>query len=538
LKAQGSTLEQILLRLRAYNESRCRPPLPDEEIVQIARERSADAHAQSGRDEHMVGFTVASVLEPQDLRTPLDHTGASYPVAALGAVLGSAARRIHQVVQVPAALCGQSLLAAASLAAQAVADVEMDGRREPLSVYALSVGELTERKSHVDRIALTAHHERERAQLAQHRQDMQSYEIAREAHEAARRKACRARDPAAIRRALEALGSAPLPPATGIFLAPVASHEALTRLYAAGQASIGLFQDDARGLLAAAHGADEPRAKGAASLARLWDAGEIDPCGGEAKYFGRRLALHLMISPERAQRVLSGADPACPGLLARTLLVWPAAPVGERHYVEADLTVDPALVRYHEHIRALLARAPRSGAELNPEALQLEPSARAAWIAAHDALEASQGDEGSLARMRAWAGRAPAQILRIAGVLTLVEDPQAQLIRAEAIEQARVLVQHHLDEAARIVGRTSVPAEVRNAEALRDWCHKQGIRLLHSAAALQFGPRSVRTAAAFDDAIGLLERKGWAERVQGDCVVDGKRRRRAWHIAAPRQALS
>ena len=83
----------------------------------------------------------------------------------------------------------------------------------------------------------------------------------------------------------------------------------------------------------------------------------------------------------------------------------------------------------------------------------------------------------------------------------------------------------------------ALPAEIRNAQALRDWCHRQGIRLLHSAAALQFGPRSVRRAAAFDGAIGLLERKGWATRIQGECVIDGKRRRRAWHITAPQLEL-
>jgi hypothetical protein len=534
LRAQGSTLEQILLRLRAYNESRCDPPLPDEEIIQIAHERiDIEPETTSCRPVGPVGLAHAHAAEPQDLRAPQESITSSYPLAALGPILGAAARRIHQVAQAPAALCGQAVLAAASLAAQAHADVEMDGRRELLCVYALSVGELAERKRHVDHIALTAHREHERATLEQRQQDMLTYRIAREAHGAARRQACRGRDPATIRCALEALGPPPSPPCTAIFLAPAASHDALTRLYAGGQASVGLFHDDARGLHGAPGAADAARIKGAASLARLWDAGEID--AGEAKYFGRRLALHLMLTPELASRVLASEAVMRSGLLARTLPVWLASPAGERPYVEGDLTVDPALVRYHERIRTLLTQAAPGGSELAPGTLTLDAAARQAWIAAHDALEAGQADEGALARVRAWADKAPAHILRIAGVLTLVEDPQARIIRAGAIEQASVLAQHHVDEAARLAAHTSVPVEVRHAEALRDWCHRQGIRQLHSAEALQFGPHSLRTATLFDAAIQVLERKGWALRIPGGCVIDGKRRRRAWSIAGPRQ---
>jgi putative DNA primase/helicase len=47
----------------------------------------------------------------------------AFPVDALGGILGSAAHAIHDRVQAPLAICGQSVLAAASLAAQGHADV-------------------------------------------------------------------------------------------------------------------------------------------------------------------------------------------------------------------------------------------------------------------------------------------------------------------------------------------------------------------------------------------------------------------------------
>src|SRR5688572_4662354 len=76
--------------------------------------------------------------EPEPLRRPLEPPS-PYPLDALGPVLSATAKRIHEVVQAPAALCGQSVLAAAALAAQQHADVTVDGRTEPLSLYAVTI---------------------------------------------------------------------------------------------------------------------------------------------------------------------------------------------------------------------------------------------------------------------------------------------------------------------------------------------------------------------------------------------------------------
>ena len=64
----------------------------------------------------------ASGFAPEPLRRPLPPAE-PYPLDALGDVLGDAAKAIHAVVQAPAGLCGQSVLSAASLAAQPHADV-------------------------------------------------------------------------------------------------------------------------------------------------------------------------------------------------------------------------------------------------------------------------------------------------------------------------------------------------------------------------------------------------------------------------------
>ena len=60
-----------------------------------------------------------------------------FPVDALGEVLRAAAHAIHDRVQAPLAICGQSVLAAAALAGQGHADVVLPigpGQPRPLSL--------------------------------------------------------------------------------------------------------------------------------------------------------------------------------------------------------------------------------------------------------------------------------------------------------------------------------------------------------------------------------------------------------------------
>ncbi len=70
----------------------------------------------------------------------------AYPIDALGGLLGDITRLIRRIVQAPDALCAQSVLAAAALAAQAHANVLIDGRSRPLSLFFCTVGESGEQK--------------------------------------------------------------------------------------------------------------------------------------------------------------------------------------------------------------------------------------------------------------------------------------------------------------------------------------------------------------------------------------------------------
>ena len=102
--------------------------------------------------------------------------------------------------------------------------------------------------------------------------------------------------------------------------------------------------------------------KSAAGLSKLWDRGEFDRIrgsdgGGLDKFFGKRLAMHLMCQPIVAETILGDVLLCGQGFLARALLVWPNTRIGERAYKDADLSDDPALIQYRTAIGVLLDKA-------------------------------------------------------------------------------------------------------------------------------------------------------------------------------------
>ena len=471
---------------------------------------------------------------PEPLRRPL-LPAEPYPLDALGDVLGGAAKAIHAVVQAPAGLCGQSILSAASLAAQPHANVVIDGRREPLSLWHVTVGDSGERKSGADTWALQAHREVERADADAYRQAMASHEVALSAHKAAARAAEKGKDADAIRVNLVKLGPSPEPPLLPLLLVQEATLEGLHKLYQSGRPSLGLFNDDAGDFLDGHAMSRDNRTKSAAGFSKLWDSGEfsrIRAGDGAAKFYGRRLAMHVMVQPVIAERVLSDEVLTGQGFLPRCLVSWPASTVGTRDYCDTDLSRDPALARYWSRMRDLLT-APlplREGSrnELEPRALLLAPDAKALWVNVHNAIEADMA--GEFAGVRAWASKAASQVARIAGVLTLVEEPGATAIRAETVGRAARLAMYYLREAARVAGTASVPAKVKHAEALLSWCRETGRTLLYSSDALRNGPNCIRSIEAFRAAVEVLDATGWAAYQDGGAELDGRKRAHVWQV--------
>src|SRR5262249_17087749 len=78
-----------------------------------------------------------------------------FPFDALGDLLGNAAKAINDIALAPMAICGQSTLAAATLAVQGHANIELPtGETKPISEFFVTVAESGERKTASDNEAL------------------------------------------------------------------------------------------------------------------------------------------------------------------------------------------------------------------------------------------------------------------------------------------------------------------------------------------------------------------------------------------------
>lgn len=468
--------------------------------------------------------------DPQPLRRELEPAE-PFPIEALGEVLGNMAAELVAVVQCPAALAGQSVLAAATLAVQAHADIEIDTRVHPVSNNFITVGETGERKTAADREALAPHQFVQRNRLEQYREEFAEFEAAQAAHKKAKELALAAKEHGtaeAKTRAILALGPDPVPPPTPIMITEEPTYEGLVKALHTGWPSMGIFSDEGGRFIGGHALRETEQLKTAAGLSKLWDGAPVTRTrGGEGNLvlYGRRLAMHLMVQPAVSTLVFSNAMLLGQGLLSRCLVTYPASTMGSRPYRETALRDSGAFKRYFARLLALLEAPPplRPGKqnELEPRRLALAPEAKREWIRFHDYVEALCAEGRELRSVRGLAAKAAEHALRLAGVLALVEDLQTGTVLLRQLQAAIELTQHYLGEALRLFEAAADDPDLRLAERVLDWMrsrigdrsHGSTVRLRHL---YQYGPNAVRDKASALKVLAVLADHGWVRPVENN----------------------
>jgi hypothetical protein len=473
--------------------------------------------------------------QPEPLRRALAPAD-PFPLDALGAILAPMARKLREVVQAPDALCGQSVFASAALAVQGHANVVNDGRVHPLTLFLIAIAESGERKTATDYAALWPHATRQKELHDDYKPALITYENQLDAYKKTRDEALRReKTQDARRQALNALGPAPEPPLEPLLLVREPTYEGIVRLLAHGQPSIGLFNDEGGRFLGGYAMSREHQQKTIAGLNDLWDGKPIDRVrsgDGASLLYGRRMSLHLMLQPIVAKPVLSDPLLLGQGFVARCLMCWPDSTAGQRDYKPVDLTVDTDVRRYNARMLEILRAAMpiRTGTrnELDPRPLQLHPSAKQIWVTFHNHVEHQLGDEQPLTPIRGLGSKAAEHALRVAGVLTLVDDLTAGGIRVEQIQAGIALVQFYLTEALRLVEVGMANPDLILAEKLLAWA--QQYEHIYPQRIYQYGPNGIRDKHTAHRIANILEEHGWLIRVEGGLEVDGAYRRDVWRV--------
>ena len=463
---------------------------------------------------------VPSLPEPLPLLPELEKS-ASYPLPALGDLIGDAAKAIVEAVQVPNALAAQSVLSAAAMAAQPHGNAQRAGQQIPLSLFALTVAESGDRKSAADRLALQAHQQYQRELLEQHKVDSKEYRDQRDAYQKARTNILdKAKgDPESVADDLGKLLEPEAPPSPFI-LSEEPTLEGLQKSLLRGHPSQGLFSDEGGQFFGGHATKPENALKSVAGLSKLWDGAPISRTraseGESSARYGCRLSAHLMIQPIVATEVLSNPVMQGQGFLARFLIAWPESLAGTRFYRDADPSRDRRLSRYWQRMARLLAQEPikDENGELTPSTLVLEPAALAAWIEEHDAIERQLGQGGDMQEIKPTAAKGAENLLRIAGVFAVVEGKQS--ICDELIKRAAVLVSWYLTEALRLTNPSKVDPRLLQAQRLLDWLLTNQRHSFDARTLQREGPPFIRKSAKQRDSIlAVLVEHRWLSTADG-----------------------
>lgn len=463
---------------------------------------------------------------------------ALYPITALGP-LRDAVEAVQGMTLAPVAIAAQSALAVASLAVQGFADVETLGGARPVGIYFLTVAKSGERKSACDRPFLGALRAREReAEIAYRadRDDWKRQQAIWKAQSDAIVSASKKGDRLAGEAKLRAMGPEPQPPRLVDRTVTEPTFEGLTKLFADGQPSLGLFSDEGGQFLGGHAMNSENRQKTLAAFNALWDGHAIKRTragDGHTTLHNRRLAIHLMVQPTVARAFMADPLAADTGFLPRFLMCEPPSTIGTRLHANAKENPS-ALASFERRLGDILATPmpidPETGG-LQLRCLPLSAEARALLVAYHDKVERSQSSGGEMANLTGTASKSAEQAARLAGVLTLWRDLDAVEVQAADMAAAIELARFYLLEACRLAEVANVSAEIDRAEQLRRWLLERWPEpevLVRDV--MNKGPNALRESPKARAALSQLEAHGWLARLDKGTVVRGSRRSEAWRV--------
>jgi hypothetical protein len=472
------------------------------------------------------------VFRPAEDEKPLREP---YPIDALGVVLGPAAKAIAAKVQCPIELAAQSVLAVASLAAQAHADVVLPmGQTRPCSLFFATLAESSDRKTTSDREAQAPVRMHEQKLASQYKLTKEIYDRDYAAWSAQYLQITRGNLELAARKAqLDTLGKAPPAPIQPIVTMSESTVEGLIKTMPSLPGSLGLFSTEGAQLLQGHGFTDDTKRRSAATFSLFWDGEPIRRGRASSPEIihikDRRVALHVMIQPDGARTFLSDPVLRDQGLPSRILLAAPATMAGSREWKPPVMGLDAAMSAYTARLLNLFEALPETGDKLNELVLRplpLSTEALDVWVPFYNGVERDMAPGRRFGSMKDVAGKAGEQVCRIAGVLALVEGGvDVASISGGIVARSCELMRFYLAEALRLAEQYCVSQEVADAEKILTWCQDRGYRQISATSLLQSGPGATRCKDRLDPALEiLLETRSFKP------VEKSSGRVRNWHV--------
>lgn len=478
--------------------------------------------------------------KPLPLRKPATKAE-SFPANYMGELLAGAALAIQDKVQAPLAICAQSVLAAATLAVQAHANVVLPiGQTKPLSNFFLTISESGERKSGCDNIALQAINEHEERLFEKYKEEIKCHQIEHDAWNACRKEilAKKKQSKSDKQKEIDALGAEPIKPISPLLTCSEPTFEGLVLQLVWGIPSIGVFSDEGGQFISGHAMNQDNKVKSISAFSKLWDGAPIKRVragDGTTALFGRRVCIHLMAQHEVANIMLSDSMLQSQGYLSRFLVCEPESTVGTRFSKESKAESEIALQSYNARISEILQVPlpikPDSMNQLEPRELHFSAEAKQIWTRFSDHIEHLLVKGGEMEPIKGLANKLAEHAARLAAVLTLFEDIYASEIDLRSMEGGIALAQFYASEALRLFDQGKTDPNIVKAERLFDWLtNKWGEDKISAVEIYQTGVAGLTSRAAAMAIIKILEEHNYLLLLDGKHLVNGEMRKQVWQI--------
>ncbi|MBW8067359.1 MAG: DUF3987 domain-containing protein [Ferrovum sp.] len=473
--------------------------------------------------ENEAGRTLAQEFSesvpPQLLAAKIDPE--PYPIDALPDIIQAAVEEVVGFVQAPVALVAASALAAVSLACQAHVDAKRAEKLSgPVGLFMLAIADSGERKSTCDGFFARSIRDYEATQAEAAKPILKNYSAAIEAWEAKRggikekiRQLAKDSKPTSglesLLRTLE--HEKPEPPRIPRLILGDETPENLAWSLAKDWPSGGVLSSEA-GVIFGSHGMGKDSVMRNLSFMNvMWDGGTHSVGRRTSESFtvrGARLTLGLMVQEATLRDYFNknGTLARGTGFLARFLVSWPVSTQGKRPFAEPPANW-PHLEAFHKRMAAILEQQPlvNEDGSLAPVTMGLTPSAKAAWIDFHDAIEAELVNGGELYDVRDVAAKTADNAVRLAALFQMFQG-SGGAIGSQAFDGASRIAAWHLSEARRFFGELALPVELADAGRLDGWlldhCRQGRTYFVRKNHVRQHGP--LRDGARLDAAIREL----------------------------------
>ena len=229
----------------------------------------------------------------------------------------------------------------------------------------------------------------------------------------------------------------------------------------------------------------------------------------------RRLGVLLFCQPIVAMGFLSSELVMQQGFGNRFLYSQPSSVPGAREYVNINLLNEPAYIDYCEKISTLAVQDWKTDPDtdgVDPRVVRMSPKAKAAWVFFYNYLARAVDVGGTLESHKSYVTRMPEQVMRLAGVLAILENPEVTVIQEEVMLRAIELGDYYLYSAIDLFNLAPANQDELEASILLDWMKiKQrdfGIPAIPLRMIYKDGPRCARLLKRAKELLALLEARG------------------------------